>query len=47
MPLLTVSMANIPVLQSAKVAHIYPQVMIPLCHGVMNLIHLYEGVEAG
>jgi hypothetical protein len=32
--LMTVSTASIPVLQSAEVAHIYPQVVLPICHGV-------------
>jgi hypothetical protein len=31
-----VSIASIPVLQSAEVAHIYPQVMLPICHGVVR-----------
>jgi hypothetical protein len=44
---MTVSTANIPVLHSAEVAHLYPQVMLPICEGVMNLIHLYQGGEAG
>jgi hypothetical protein len=33
---MTVSTASIPVLHSAKVAHIYPQVMLPICHGVVR-----------
>jgi hypothetical protein len=33
---LTVSTADLPVLHSAEVAHLYPQVVIPICHGVMN-----------
>jgi hypothetical protein len=44
---MTVSTASIPVLHSAKVAHLYLQVMLPICQGVMNLIHLYQGSEAG
>jgi hypothetical protein len=32
---MTVSMADIPVLHSAEVAHLYPQVMLPICHGVV------------
>jgi hypothetical protein len=44
---MTVSMASILVLHSAEVAHIYPQVMLPICQGVMNPIHLYRGGEAG
>jgi hypothetical protein len=39
--LMTVSMANIPVLHSSEVAHLYPQVVIPIYHGVINPIHLY------
>jgi hypothetical protein len=31
---MTASMASIPVLHSAEVAHLYPQVMLPICHGV-------------
>jgi hypothetical protein len=31
---MTVSTADIPVLQSANVAHLYPQVVLPICHGV-------------
>jgi hypothetical protein len=33
---MTVSMASIPVLHSAEVAHLYPQVMLPICHGIMT-----------
>jgi hypothetical protein len=33
---MTVSMADIPVLHSAEVAHLYPQVMLPICHGVVR-----------
>ena len=33
-PLLTVSTASIPVLHSAEVAHLYPQVVLPIFHGV-------------
>jgi hypothetical protein len=33
-PLMTVSTANIPVLYSAEVAHLYPQVVLPIFHGV-------------
>jgi hypothetical protein len=46
-PLMTVSTADIPVLHSAEVAHLYPQVVLPICHGVMNPIHLYRGGEVG
>jgi hypothetical protein len=38
---MTVSMADIPVLHSADVVHLYPQVMLPIRQGVMNPIHLY------
>jgi hypothetical protein len=31
-----VSTADIPVLHSAEVAHLYPQVMLPICHGVVR-----------
>jgi hypothetical protein len=31
---MTVSTTDIPVLHSAEVAHLYPQVMLPICHGV-------------
>jgi hypothetical protein len=31
---MTVSTASIPVLHSAEVVHLYPQVMLPNCHGV-------------
>jgi hypothetical protein len=34
--LMTVSMASIPVSHSAKVAHLYQQVMLPICHGVVR-----------
>jgi hypothetical protein len=44
---MTVIMAAIPVLHSAEVVHLYPQVMLPICHGVMNPIHLYRGDEVG
>jgi hypothetical protein len=44
---MTVSMADIPVSHSAEVAHLYPQVVLPIYQGVMNLIHLYRGGEAG
>nr|ACN27060.1 unknown [Zea mays] len=30
------STADIPVLHSAEVAHLYPQVVIPICHGVVR-----------
>jgi hypothetical protein len=44
---MTVSTASILVLHSVEVAHLYPQVMLPISQGVMNLIHLYQGGEAG
>jgi hypothetical protein len=44
---MTVSMADILVLHSAEVAHLYTQVVLPICHGGMNPIHLYRGDEAG
>jgi hypothetical protein len=33
-PLMTVSTADIPVLHSVEVAHLYPQVMLPICQGI-------------
>jgi hypothetical protein len=42
-----VSTPNIPVLNSVEVVHLYPQVMLPICQGVMNPIHLYQESEAG
>jgi hypothetical protein len=44
---MTVSMADIPILHSKEVAHLYPQVVLPIFHGIMNPIHLYQGGEAG
>jgi hypothetical protein len=44
---MTVSTTSILVLHSAEVAHLYPQVMLPIYQGVMNPIHLYQGSEAG
>jgi hypothetical protein len=44
---MTVSTADIPVLHSADVAHLYPQVMLPICQGIVTLIHLYQGSETG
>jgi hypothetical protein len=44
---MTVSTADIPVLHSAEVAHLDPQVKLPICQEVMNRIHLYQGSEAG
>jgi hypothetical protein len=34
MPLMTVSTTDIPVLHSAEVAHLYPQVMLPIYQGM-------------
>jgi hypothetical protein len=31
---MTVSTDSIPVLHSAEVAHLYPQVMLPICQGI-------------
>jgi hypothetical protein len=31
---MTVSTADIPVLHSAEVTHLYPQVMLPICQGI-------------
>jgi hypothetical protein len=31
---MTVSTADMPVLHSAEVAHIYPQVVLPICQGI-------------
>jgi hypothetical protein len=31
---MTVSTADIPVLYSTEVAHLYPQAVLPICHGV-------------
>jgi hypothetical protein len=44
---MTVSTASIPVLQCAEVAHLYPQVMLPIYQEMANPIHLYRGGEAG
>jgi hypothetical protein len=44
---MTVSMASILVLHSAEVAHLYPQVMVPIYQETSNPIHLYRGGEAG
>jgi hypothetical protein len=44
---MTMSTADIPVLHSTEVAYLYQQVMLPICQGVMNPIHLYQGSEAG
>jgi hypothetical protein len=42
---MTVSTTNILVLHYAEVTHLYPQVVLPIFHGVMNPIHLYRGGE--
>jgi hypothetical protein len=44
---MTVSTADIPVLHSTEVAHLYPQVMLPICQEKATLIHVYRGGEAG
>jgi hypothetical protein len=44
---MTVSTANIPALHYAEVAHLYPQVMLPICQEKDNPIHFYRGGEAG
>jgi hypothetical protein len=31
---MTVSTTDIPVLHSAEVAHLYPQVILPICQGI-------------
>jgi hypothetical protein len=31
---MTVSTTDIPVLHSAEIAHLYPQVMLPICQGI-------------
>jgi hypothetical protein len=33
---MTVGTADIPVLHSAEVVHLYPQVVLPICHGVVR-----------
>jgi hypothetical protein len=45
--LMTVSTASIQILHSAEVAHLYPQVMLPIRQETTNPIHLYQGGEAG
>jgi hypothetical protein len=40
-PLVSVSTADISILHSAEVVHLYPQVVIPICH------HLYQGSGVG
>jgi hypothetical protein len=41
------STADILVLHSVEVAHLYPQVMLPIYQETANAIHLYRGGEAG
>jgi hypothetical protein len=41
-----VSTADISVLHSAEVAHLYPQVMLPIYQGKATPIHHYQGGEA-
>jgi hypothetical protein len=36
---MTVSTTDIPVLHSAEIAHIYPQVMLPIYHGVVQTLY--------
>jgi hypothetical protein len=45
--LMTVSTTDIPFLHYAEVAHLYPQVMLPICQGIATPIHLYLGGEEG
>jgi hypothetical protein len=46
--LMTVSTASIPVLDSAEVVHLYPQVVLPILPwGWSDPIHLYQGSEGG
>jgi hypothetical protein len=33
---MTMSTADIPVLHSTEVAHLYPQVMLPICQGIVT-----------
>jgi hypothetical protein len=42
-----VSTADILVLHSAVVVHLYPQVVLPICQGPRLPIHLYQGDEVG
>jgi hypothetical protein len=44
---MTVSTSDIPVIHSAEVAHLYLQVMLPICQEKATPIHLYRGGEAG
>jgi hypothetical protein len=38
---MTVSTASIPVLHFTKVVHLYPQVVLPICHGVDRTPYTY------
>jgi hypothetical protein len=45
---MTMSAVDIPVLHSAEVAHLYPQVMLPICHGVVRApYHSIEEARQG
>jgi hypothetical protein len=44
---MTVSMADIPVLHSIEVAHLYPQVMLPICLGIVTSHTPLPRSEAG
>jgi hypothetical protein len=44
---MTMIIVDISILHFVEVAHLYPQVVIPICQGVMNLIHLFQGDKAG
>jgi hypothetical protein len=33
---MTVSMTDMPILHSAEVVHLYPQVMLPICQGIVT-----------
>jgi hypothetical protein len=33
---MTVSTTDIPALHSAEVVHLYPQVVLPICHGIVR-----------
>jgi hypothetical protein len=34
-PLMTLITADLPVFHSGEVTHLYPQVVLPICHGVV------------
>jgi hypothetical protein len=44
---MTVSSASILVFTLYRGCTLYPQVMLPICQGVANPIHLYLGSAAG